>query len=456
MISTEKYRDAVVKTTVDLIKIPSVKEPGTKEKPFGEPIDHALRFMLDKGQELGFDTKNYDGYAGHIEFGEGEEILGILCHLDVVPAGDDWSYPPFEGEIAEGKLYGRGTLDNKGPAVAVLYAMAALKDAGFTPHKRIRLILGTDEESGWECMQHYLAHAEKPDLGFTPDAVFPIINAEKGIVMVRLQGPWPEKEGYSLMELRGGHRANMVPDRCLIRLSGGNMPALDEFLPQIGANEAQVSVNSIGAAVEIEVRGVSAHGSTPEKGVNAIAHALKILGGLGFDGGLTGLLADKVGFGWDGEGLNLKLSDADSGPLTLNLGVIKSEAEHLSAELDIRYPISFSKEEILQRLRASLPDSVSVTTLDSKPPLFVSPESKLIKVLQDVYTKHTGDPAELIAIGGGTYARALDNAVAFGPLFPGREELAHQKDEHISVDDLLIMTRIFDDAIARLAEEDGS
>ena len=444
----ENYQDQLLKTASELLQIPSVKEPAEGEgRPFGTPIAQALEYMLDKGRELGFQVENFSGFAGHIEFGQGKEIVGVLCHLDVVPPGEGWSQDPYGGLISEGKLYGRGTIDNKGPAVAVLYALAALRDSGWQPQRRIRLILGTDEESGWACMNHYLQVAEKPDIGFAPDAEFPVIGSEKGILMIELSGACSSTD----IQIQGGNRPNMVPDRCQVKLLGG-IESVEKIAAEIGA---RMDVHRDQNGVTLDFKGLSAHGSTPELGDNAISYALALLDRLGVQGGLIGFLHQRLGFSCDGRGLNIELKDKVSGPLTVNLGVISTEGQKVKAQLDIRYPVSFSEAEVLERIGQVLPRDIVIKLLEGMGPLHVDADSELIQILQRVYEKHMGDEARLISIGGGTYARALDNAVAFGPVFPGQPELAHQPDEYIEISHLIQLSEIYADAIALLGQKRG-
>lgn len=446
-------REEMVRATQELIRFKSVKEASAGEgKPFGEGIAQALEYALAKGRELGFKAENFSGYAGHVEFGEGEEVLGVLCHLDVVPAGEGWSFDPFGGEISDGNIYGRGAIDNKGPAMAVLYAMAALRDSGWTPQRRVRLILGNDEESGWECMDHYLPLAGKPEVGFTPDASFPIINSEKGILMVELAGPLASPPGLTLVDIQGGNRPNMVPDRCRVRLRGLEDDGL--LLKTAAKIGAKMDLERDENGISLLFKGVSAHGSLPETGVNAISYALAMLDHLGFKEGIIGYLHENLGFSHDGRGLNIEVKDAVSGPLTANMGVIFQEGERVKVMLDIRYPVSFTREQILERIGSGLPEDITLAAKGGHGPLHVSGDSPLIQILQRVYEKHTGEEATLLSIGGGTYARALANAVAFGPVFPGQPDLAHQPDESISISQLVKLAEIYGEAIAKLGRID--
>jgi len=441
--------EALIEATQEIVRIASVKEsPAGEGKPFGPEIARALEYALAKGRELGFKTENFSGYAGHIEFGDGPETLGVLCHLDVVPAGEGWNVEPFGGEIVDGKLYGRGAIDNKGPAMAVLYGLAALKDSGWQPQRRIRIIMGCDEESGWDCMHYYLPIAGKPEIGFTPDAEFPVIFSEKGILMVELSGVLQCPKGIELVEIKGGNRPNMVPDRCLVKLRGvEDEGLLVKTAAKIGA---KMDLERDETGITMVFKGVSAHGSMPETGVNAISYALAMLNHLGFEQGIINFLYEHIGFSHDGRGLNIEVKDAISGPLTANMGVISIEDNIVKVLVDIRYPVSFTQDQILDLLSASLPSEVTLLSHGGKGPLHVDKESELIQILQRVYEKHTGEEAKLISIGGGTYARALDNAVAFGPMFPGQKEVAHQPDEYISVSHLVKLAEIYCEAIAKL------
>ncbi len=428
----DSYRDKLIRSTQELVSIPSVKGKPSKGKPFGEGINKALEYTLDLGEKLGFLVGNVDGYAGFIEFGQGSETLGILAHLDVVPEGEGWTYPPYGGEIHDNRIYGRGAIDNKGPALAALYAMKAVMESGVPVNKKVRLILGTDEESGWADMDYYFKKQPMPDFGFTPDGSYPVIHAEKGIVHIELYKTFDESDGDKspVLSIKGGSRANMVPDSCTYILQGEAEP--------------------------IQVRGISAHGSTPDKGENAIAKALKELKNRGLgNGSLDRFVADLdrlIGQDTTGEGLGIKCSDDVSGHLTLNLGIIDVDTQAGKAVLDIRYPVKYTQGEILLKIHEKLQGTgIDVKVLHGQKPLYVPKDHFLVKTLISVYKDQTGaEFAEPLSIGGGTYARALDIGVAFGAIFPGSVELAHQKDEYIEIEDLVLNAKIYAHAIAEL------
>lgn len=207
-------KEELITECQQLIQIESVLDERNASEtiPFGKGPFDALKWMLNKGNEYGFSTKNIDNVAGHIEMGQGEELLGILCHVDVVPAGSGWTYPPFKGEVVDGKLYGRGAIDDKGPTIASLLALKMVKDAGIKLNKRVRMIIGTDEESGFRCVDRYFEKEEMPTIGFAPDADFPLINAEKGIATLEFTLINHMQADEQLISFHAGKRTNMVPD----------------------------------------------------------------------------------------------------------------------------------------------------------------------------------------------------------------------------------------------------
>lgn len=432
---TDREKD-ILETARKLISFPSVKAESSDGMPFGKGIADCLNYTLKLCESFGFRTKNCGGYAGWAEAGDGEEMLGILVHLDVVPAGSDWTYPPFAGGIHDGKLYGRGAIDDKGPAAAVIFALKSVLDSGAVLKKRVRLIFGTDEESDWEDMDYYTANEELPSFGFTPDADFPVIYGEMGILQFDLVAAGnPEDKGN---RIQGGEASNVVPDRC----------------------RALFMLKS-GGKTEIEEKGISAHASTPEAGENAISKVMQKLFELKAGGELNcsetlgrfiDFYHDRIGFCLHGEKINCDLLDEPTGRLTFNAGMVDASDERASLSVDMRIPISFSKEEILERLGKETHEyGISIENIYFLKPVSLDKNSDLIKKLLKVYREATGDGREPLTMGGGTYARAMDRIAAFGPLFPGREAMEHRKDEFILLSDLMKITEIYTEAIRELA-----
>ncbi|HHP5663256.1 TPA: dipeptidase PepV [Bacillus paranthracis] len=457
-----KRKDDLIRDTQQFLQIKSVwEEESAKEgAPFGEGVEKALSFMLHKGETEGFTSKNLEGYAGHLEMGQGEELVGILCHVDVVPEGDGWTTPAYSADIRDGKIFARGAIDDKGPTMAAYYAMKIVKELGLPLSKRVRMILGTDEESNWKCVDHYFKNEEMPTIGFAPDADFPIINAEKGISDIQVvQNGSEEKKGtYELVSFESGRRLNMVPDFAEAVVTGEDVSALtvayEEYLQtakKIG--EAIVEGNT----VTLQIKGVSAHGSTPEKGENAgllLANFLTKVALDGKGGSFVSFATETFTGDTLGEKAGISYKDDISGPLTVNVGRLSYTKENGgNLGLNVRYPVTTNFEEMIAKLKEYVgTHGFEVADYSNSRPHHVDKDHVLIRTLQRVYEEQTGEKAELLAIGDGTYARSLKAGVAFGPLFPGKEELAHQKDEYIEIEDLLKATAIYAQAIYELAK----
>ncbi len=418
-----------------LINIKSVKYDGADSyeavpgKPFGNGIAAALKETLALCESFGMTIKNCDGYAGYAEAGQGDEMMGVLMHLDVVPEGHGWDYPPYGGEIHDGKLYGRGAVDDKGPAMAVIYALKELMDEGYQFGKRVRLIFGCDEECDWECMDYYVANEECPDFGFTPDADFPMIYGEMGILEVELAMTLPEGE---TAVIAGGEASNAVPDYC----------------------------KAVIGDLEIECSGVAAHASTPWEGENAISKVMAqlhdIKASLECSDELKKFIEfyhEKIGMAIHGEKIGCGFEDKETGKLTFNAGVIRIEGGRIILTVDMRTPVTIDKDIIVENIKKAAAEyGIAVENVDFMDPVFSPLDSHLANVLLEVYREETGDDSQPLTMGGGTYARAMANVVAFGPLFPGREATEHMKNEYILVEDLIKIKSIYKKAIKRLAE----
>ncbi|MDR6227344.1 dipeptidase PepV [Desmospora profundinema] len=461
----EKRRESLIHHLTQLCAIESIRDESTAREgaPFGEAIATALDYMLDLGKTDGFETKNVDGYAGHIQYGEGEELVGVLAHLDVVPAGDGWTSPPFSPEIRDGKFYARGAQDDKGPAMAAYFALKLVKESGLPLSRRVRLILGTDEESQWKDMKVYFEREQMPDMGFTPDADFPLIHAEKGLIDLTLSGSAPQVEtsgdSWVLSRFEAGQRPNMVPDAAGARLAGdGDVFELKErYQDYLLTHRIRGYAEEADDYLTLVMEGVSHHGSEPDQGLNAAYHLAEFLGDLPLDevgSRYVAFIRNYLVDSFFGEKLGIAQSDDITGPLTVNGGVFRYEpGEGQWAQLNIRYPVDGDHDWICRQVDERVTSyGLTVTEVDHKAPNHVDPDHPLVKTLLRVYEEQTGQPAKPMAIGGATYARALKPGVCFGPLFPGHEERAHQKDEYIRVDDLIRAAAIYAQAIYELAK----
>ena len=443
----------------ELLRIESIldEEKATAEAPFGPGPLEALKFMLEKGQEQGMAVKNVDNMAGHIEMGQGEELLGILCHVDVVPAGDlaTWTHPPFEGTVVDGKLYARGAIDDKGPTMAAWLAMKLVKDAGVELNRRVRLIVGSDEESGFRCVDRYFEKEEMPTLGFAPDADFPLINAEKGIAHLVFSQDRNGKEEKKLLSFEAGKRINMVPETAtatLERASDEMNEKLQKFLLE---NNAEGTLNWEGDRYIITVKGKSAHAMEPEKGRNAAVLLAKFLTTELDDGAgaqFVRFITDIFDGDHTGRALGFDYKDEMSGETTLNPGRVSFGEKGGVIEVSMRYSVTYPFEEkmtAVQERMAATPFTVDVAG-DSKPH-YVPEEDELVQALLSVYRKHTNDFSKVLSTGGGTYARVMKKGVAFGMLYPGEPDVAHQADEYVVVEDLVKAAAIYAEAIVTLA-----
>ncbi|MFP4017050.1 MAG: dipeptidase PepV [Halanaerobiales bacterium] len=458
----DEIKDEIIGSAQKIIQIKSVESEAEEGMPFGQGINECLETTLHIADIMGFDTKNLDGYAGHVELGEGDEILGILCHLDVVPEGSNWTYAPYGAEIVDGKLYGRGSIDDKGPAIAALYALKAVRDCEIPLSKKVRLIFGTDEESGWQGLEYYLKKEKTPDIAFSPDADFPVIHGEKGILTFNIKKKLKNStlDKIKSIKIEGGNAPNMVPDYCRAVIETDYQDFMKEKMNTYVEDtesvnlEAEINEDNI----IIESYGVSSHGSLPEQGKNAISQLMIFLDTFEI---LEGNISDIIDFyneciamEYYGESMGCQMEDDVSGPLTFNVGMINIDEKMAEITVNIRYPVTVEYETVVEKIKNTLDDyGFEYEELSHMGPLYVEKDDPLVKKLMKVYQEYTGDQSEPVTIGGGTYARAIDKAVAFGPAFPGRAELAHQKDEFLSIDDLILITKIYAAAIVELAGE---
>jgi succinyl-diaminopimelate desuccinylase len=450
-------RDNMILSTQELVRIPSVEAAAEADYPYGKEVYKALAKALEISEKLGFKTKNIDNQAAHVEMGEGKEVLGLLCHLDVVPEGSDWTYPPYAAEIHDNKIYGRGTIDDKGPAVAALYGMKIVQELGVELNKKVRLILGTNEESGMASLDYYLKKEQMPDLAFSPDATFPAIHAEKGILDLKFSASLKveNQKGLQLQKIRGGNATNMVPDYAEAVISGIKKEKLLELLSDLEYDKNQLKLESENENLKLSYHGISAHGSMPEDGKNAISYLISVLAELPFvNSGVKDFLdfyKNKIGLEYDGASIGCKDQDDVPTALTFNTGIIKGDQSKIEFIVNIRYPVKSSAEKVVADIKENLNRLIEVELLSDAEPLYVAKDDPFIKKLLSAYREFTGDDSDSIAIGGGTYARKVKKGVAFGPLFPGQPELAHQKDENIRIDDLVKSAAIYAKAIIDIA-----
>ncbi len=444
------YQEEMLEQIARLVKYDSVQGEALPGKPFGEGPAAVLAEALAMAEEMGFETVNLDNYCGYAEIGEGEEIIGIVGHLDIVPVGDGWHYDPLSLTFDGDKVYGRGTTDDKGPVVMALYAMKIIRDSGIKLGKRIRLIMGCNEESGAACMEYYTKVAEPVTLGFTPDASFPGIYGEKGIM-----GMMATSKNTKIVSMNGGFVFNAVCHQCTTVIPAGevDVDALKSALSDTALVSFDVTVDDDQSKLTISAEGIAAHASMPELGVNAAGCTMQALAAAGFEDEFVSFYNDHIGNSCDGAGCGLKLSD-NYGVLTLNNGIVKTEDGKITAALDIRFPVTLTEKDMRKAVAPfmDLPNG-SIEIISCFEPLFFPPESPLVNALVGAYVDVTGDTENKPAvIGGGTYAKCIPGIIAFGPERPGVDYHIHNADEFMLISEMLTATEVYVKAIENMLE----
>ena len=439
---TEQVKEEFLSSLKLLISYPSVLNENENGTPFGQAIQDVLEKTLEICQGLGFKTYlDPKGYYGYAEIGQGKELLAVLCHLDVVPSGDeaDWKTPPFEAIVKDGYIFGRGVQDDKGPSMAALYAVKALLDSGVVFQKRVRFIFGTDEETLWRCMGRYNELEETATLGFAPDSSFPLTYAEKGLLQVKLHGP-----GSDFLQLEAGEAFNVVPAKASYQ---------GAFLEKVIAGLRAAGFDYEETADEVTVLGVPKHAKDAAQGINAIVRLAKVLQLLAPHPTLS-FIADAVGEDATGSHLFGPILDEPSGSLSFNIAGLTITPERSEIRIDLRIPVLADKEDLVRILSKKAADyQLTYEEFDYLAPLYVPKDSELVSTLMGIYQEKTGDTSPAMSSGGATFARTMPNCVAFGAIFPGAEQTEHQANERAKLDDLYKAMDIYAETIRRLAGE---
>ncbi len=444
-----EMKDDIIASIQQNIRIESVRGEAAPEAPYGPGPKKALTDLLELGESMGFKTGHADHRMGWIEYGEGEEMVGILGHVDVVPANSEgWTYPPFAAEIHDGILWGRGVLDDKGPIIGSIYALKAIRDLNLPIDRRIRVMFGSDEECGCSCAEYYVNNGyEMPTIGFTPDGDFPLIFCEKGMSHFTIGAPVRDGGLIEVEYFGGGVANNVVTPKCKMIVNGHIDVAPTEGITVIEENGKTV----------VEAIGLSAHGSTPYLGVNAAIKLLNAVKGNNFGGDFQkymDFLLNKIGTEVHGESLDIHYIDEETGETSLNLGVLHFDAESMSFTLDIRYPKNAVAEDVdANVLKAITEAGFEVLSKSNMNLLYVPKDSELVTKLMQVYKEETGRDEQPMAIGGGTYAKEFPNMVAFGPMFPEDEPTIHQPNERVEIDKLMKSIQLFGAAMYELAKK---
>ena len=453
------YRQEMVKHLCELVQIKSVSLSGPAGMPFGEGPRRALDYTLRLADSLGFKAVDVDGYAGYAEYGEGADYIAVISHLDVVPEGSGWTYPPYSATIRDGVIYGRGVSDNKCGAIASLYALKALKDAGIPFRHKVRLIFGCSEETGMADLDYYFQKEPYPVFGFSPDSGYPIVNGEKGILDCWL---CCEAGHGKIRSISSGDAFNVVPDHaravlCRSRLSEQELRQLRLAAVPSEGGQTDFSLEESDTELTVTAYGKNCHGAHPEGGVNALLKLLLLLAQtVQEEGGMEKLLtgvSQKIGMSYDGAGMGIACSDSQSGSLTMNTGgMVSMDNEKIALSLDIRYPVSADGEQLLKQLQQAAQTCGLTAKLERlSPPLNVPGDSPWIALLADAYREMTGEQAALVTISGGTYSRKSNNTcVGFGAAGSG----AHHVDEHLEIDEWMRHASIMTQALFHLVQKE--
>lgn len=440
----EQYKEEMKQDLRTLVSYNSIFENPTEEYPFGKVNADCLEAGLKMVEKCGMRPVNLDNYCGYGEIGEGKEVIGVLGHLDIVPAGEGWNTNPFELTEIEGKVYGRGVSDDKGALVAGAYAIRILNDLGTKFNKRVRLIMGCNEESGSLCLKHYVEKEGHIDYGFTPDAAFPGTFGEKGMISASFSS-----KNTKIIKMEGGSVSNVVCAHCVteIPLGSVNVDFLQEYFKQ---NDLKAEIHE-GNTLILDVRGVAAHASTPDLGVNAISHTMKALKEAGFKDDFVEFYNEKIGLGVHGENCGIDFKD-EYGPLTFNNGVMKTENGVITGTIDIRFPVTMQSAPIIEVMQKNFESEKGVLNIRrGVEPLFYPKDSALVQSLLAAYQEVThDDQSEPTTMGGGTYAKGINNCIAFGCEFVGDDNHIHDANEVLPLDQFWLQVEIYAQAILNL------
>jgi len=447
-----KRKDDIIADIKRLCEIPSVLDDTTanENQPFGAKCREALDEMLDIGQRDGFECEDVDGYAGHIDIGSGEEMFGILGHLDVVPCNSQgWNTDPYQMIVQNGKLYGRGVADDKGPLIAGYYAAKIIHELELPVKMKMRIIFGCNEENGSKCMKYYFTKKPYPKMGFTPDAGFPVVYGEKAGVNFKIKG---EIEKDNIIGIYSGTRANIVPEVCEAYIIGKYKQYKEDFFAFLNQYGLSGNIEAEGNHTKLTLFGKSAHASTPDEGINAatyMCHYLKTIS--------NNQLVHFIDNCFFNDHFGKKLDIAYHGlmgDLTVNLGVLNYKDGYVCMIVDMRVPHEVTDQQLTEPIEKYLKEYGLSQTHELGKALYVDPESELIQKLHNAYVEFTGDTVNKPqTIGGGTYAKSMPNCVGFGAEFPGRDNKIHQNNEEIAIDDLLKATAIYAKAIYDLIKK---
>ncbi|MGL5415927.1 MAG: Sapep family Mn(2+)-dependent dipeptidase [Clostridium sp.] len=423
----KKEEKELLRSIERVIEINSVEGEKAINAPFGVEPKRALEKALEIAKEMGFKVKNIDNVIGYAEYGQensDDEYICALGHLDIVEAGEGWKYDPFKLTLDNGKLYGRGILDNKGPIMCCLHGMKIIKDMNLNINKKIRVIFGTNEETGFKDIPYYLKEEKLPIMGFTPDCKYPAVYGERGILDVTI---W-SKEIKEEVLIDSDFVNNVVPSECKLIIDGSLFGDIGEKAP----------------------------GNAPEFGVNAVTKLAEKLKNKKLSKNLKeffDFIAREFHENHNMEHSGIKCEDEISGKLVINPYAIVKRDNKVGISIVFRYPISYKYEDIIEIIRSIMEDGYTLIENRRMDSVLFPKNSEMLGILKDSYEKVTGLDGTPVTTTGGTYAKVFKNIVAFGPSFPGQKGIAHNKNEYMDIGDLMMNLEIYTNALYRLAKK---
>lgn len=448
-----EYLDSCVELLKEFISYPSVKGEPEEGKPYGKACGDMMEYAAKVLEGDGFYVRNFENHAITAAFSEADAELGILCHLDVVPVeGQSWSSDPFKAELRDDRIYGRGAIDDKGPAAAVITAMRMIRDSGIKLSRNVRLILGSDEENGSADMEYYTKKESFPPMLFTPDGSFPVINIEKGMIRYEIKGEYDDE---NLISFTGGSVVNAVPEGAKAVIRGIDAADAEKLCEGCKYEGVIFSVEKHEKdTICIKSMGKGAHASTPANGRNALTAMIGLLSEMPFKGKVWENIRSMgrlYPYGeWDGSGVGAKCSDEKSGDLTMVLSIAEIGGGEMCFKIDCRFPVCKKSADIVEALNRSLArEKLCGNAVMTSEPHYADENSEMIQTLLKVYEDCTGEKGRCVAIGGGTYVHDTENGVAFGAEWSDENNM-HGADEFIGLDELEKDIRIYTEAILRL------
>lgn len=458
----EHKRGELVEAVCALVRVESVKGEKAPGAPYGPGPKAALDAALKLGKDMGFSVRSYEDRVGAIDLQDGlPRQLDILAHMDVVPAGDGWTVTePFKPFVCDGRIYGRGSADDKGPAMAALFAMRAVRELGVPLKRGVRLILGTDEENGAADIPYYYAAEPEAPMTFTPDADFPVINVEKGGMQAGFHARWePEPDLPRIRSLHAGLRGNMIPQSAAAELEGfsrGEIQALATLHTQKSGVIFHVEESAEESILRVLAEGTGGHASQPEEGNNALTALLELAVRLpAAEGQGSRALRHLNGMfphgDWLGRAAGVAMSDDVAGELTISLNCLSYEDGKLDGVYDCRAPLCASDGNVRDVLRNRFDaGGIEMEQRAMTPPHYVPADTPFVRTLLNCYEQYTGEKGRTIAIGGGTYVHFLKNGVAFGCARQDVNNRMHGADEFVVIDQLILSAKIFAQVIIEL------